>query len=209
MSNTLKDRPAWVKLNDPRTLRVMRHRHNGYWLGRKFYRTEYVRDEQGHLIWEMKTATHKGYSERHINYKVVELLGLTYSQIWQYEDDFPELFYWHHVPTYTYEYREYKTERVLVREAPDHCTAGEPVGSKLAFNMAPCHWSPVLPRQVYNKDRNSKDKQRFLHSRERGRWRNSVKNYAKAVNSAEDYLELDAEDMLPSFTLREAWYWED
>lgn len=102
MSRTRKDRPEWVKRNDPTLLFYSSHEHLSF--GYQFYKNFYPLDDEGNYISELKTISWLEPTENNI----------TSGQTWVKKE---------------YSYLTTKTERHKVFTYPNHCTINDPVSA--------------------------------------------------------------------------------
>lgn len=65
MSRTFKDRPYWVKTNDPKNLEVITYHHHVHF-GRPLWKTVPVRDAEGNLVTTEETVKHYHTGEPYI-----------------------------------------------------------------------------------------------------------------------------------------------
>lgn len=203
MSRTDKDRPLWVKRNDPTLLRYTDHDHLR--IGKTLYKKVYVRDANGNYVTEEVINTRKVFREgaakkagfyddynmisnnmgSHIDYKSLEDYEKSYPYLWREEE---------------YVTVEYVTKRVPRIVYSDHCTEGEPLKSD--HDTLPCTpeltveglrqgWVDTVSRQMY-------------HGSERRRKRDALKRYTKEANTY-GWDNLDDDD-IPD-TLRRELLW--
>jgi hypothetical protein len=173
MSRTDKDRPYWVKQNDETLLRYIDHDHLN--LGRTYYRDRIVRDENG------KPVTRTVMRER---------------RIFSWERYFSNRNGGYTVETY--EAIEVVRERVENFTYADHCT-GDFRTQHGRYNQHATPEPPCTPQLTlgswYGYDKAPKSVKRGFNRTIRVAERAALREYAKGVNSNEDWDGLDDSDV--------------
>jgi hypothetical protein len=176
MSRTDKDRPLWVKRNDPTLLRYTDHNH--LILGKVFYKKVYLRDNNGNLLTEEKTATREvfrwGAAYKAGFYDEHNLIQNDVFVEAEYEPRFKHL--WREEE---YTYLDYVSIRVPRVTYADHCTEGEPLES--GKDTKPC--TPELTIEGLRQGWVDTDARQMYHGSERRRKRDALKRYTKEANT--------------------------
>lgn len=174
MSRTDKDRPYWVKRNDPTLLRYIDHDHLHF--GEERYINVPVRDENNEVIMEEVTKTRRTfryYAAAKNNVSESEAyfgnINGKYDYLWA-EEEYSAL-----VP---------KTKRILAYKVADHCTENEPVASnsvELGVKViAPCDPWLLIDKSYSNVN---KARRQEFHNMERRSSRDHLTKYVKEVNT--------------------------
>jgi len=167
MSRTFKDRPFWVKSNDPSLRRSASHGHLRF--GIPIYRRVPVKDENGNFV----------YNE-YLGYRLIErenaALKLGITDLYRVIDK-PEFGFLFRKEPHIYT-DGIKYERVIVGYHPDHCTIAEPATSSSDISFGCHYWFDIN----YSADMPKFYRQQH-HVKQRRAKRDSLVKYVKEFNS--------------------------
>ncbi len=185
MSRTDKDRPYWVRTNDPNSLREEHHYHTLF--GKAQYAWGFVKDENGELVYEDIFET------RIIRTSTGEFLPYWYDYGRNTKNSSSDLFsLYNSQGILKFGYREktvfirrQKKRELLIKFVyPNHCTINEEnVGGHYWDNQLTCYRSLT----VLNHRSLKKDFRRQLHHSERRRTRDLLHKITLEANFFEDF----------------------
>lgn len=184
MSNTYKDRPFWVKLNDAKHTPVHTH-HDHLDANTPIYEYRKVKDENGNQVYE--TRTH--------NYIELE---------WTLQDGSKKT-----LPRYmgmpegakavvevtlTRSWKVKKTERVLIGYTPDHCTEGQKVTGKMN-HLTGSTENLCYPQLSYSTQRGMRKGDNAEHwGSVRNKKRSNTRNLRVSYNNGNDLWDDDSNE---------------
>lgn len=183
MSRTDKDRPYWVKTNDPSLPRHESHYHEAF--GRSFKRQRQARNSDGTPRYELKTESRIVLKENMGWY--LDAARLDPNIPWPIQHKRDELRFY---TRETYDYWVPLYERMVTRTYADHCTIDEPNHGQPRHIINPCSYS--LDYWYFSPWGGvSKDQRSEFNSMKRRSQRDELKTYVKEVNAMDDWSDLD------------------
>jgi hypothetical protein len=174
LSRTDKDRPYWVKCNDPLLRRKATHDHIK--CGKTVKRRRVLLDENGYPVLD-NTPVYK-YVPRE---GAIEKAGLDFWTVYLAgEKKYPEYFNLVEVPNHG---DRYQYEYFTVREYPDRCTINEPLTGPHQQINRPCNFDAVEGTYPYGSYHYNKSGRKGLSDQERSYTRDNLRRLTVQANT--------------------------